>query len=167
MEIKEITAQELRNIIDTREPIGLFYCNYQKNSFVACDNSTGDAWVEDFTTFSKTIAWLKGEFEVSDDDTEIEIQGHYINEEMIRTGLIKFVIKPVLEEDELICKIGESWFYFGGTEFEYADPKDIEFDILVNEIKSVLDNFYDSVCHGDNTYKDEYLYYYFYLCENI
>lgn len=86
----------------------------------------------------------------------------YIGKKMIEDGLMAKVILPQLHEDEgsLIAKIGDYWFYFGGSEFEYTNPKEIPFDILVEEIKNVLDSF-------QTESPDEYLYYYYYLCENI
>ena len=87
----------------------------------------------------------------------------YITKKMIEDGLMGKVIVPVLEDDGLIANIGNNWFYFGGTEFEYTDPKKIPFYILVNEIKDCLDDFYK---HPEE-FGDEYLYYYYYLCENI
>lgn len=87
----------------------------------------------------------------------------YIGRKMIEDGLMSKVIVPFLDEDGLKAQIGDYWFYFGGEEFEYTDPKDIPFDILVTEIKECLDDFYKHT----ELFEDEYLYYYYYLCENI
>lgn len=87
----------------------------------------------------------------------------YIGKKMIEDGLMSKIIIPFLDEEGLKVQIGEYWFYFGGSKFEYTDPKDIPFDILVNEIKECLDAFYEC----PEVYEDEYLYYYYYLCENI
>lgn len=87
----------------------------------------------------------------------------YIGTKMIEDGLMSKVIIPFLDADGLKAQIGDHWFYFGGSEFEYTEPKEIPFDVLVSEIKSVLDDFYEC----SETYGDEYLYYYYYLCENI
>lgn len=86
----------------------------------------------------------------------------YIGKKMIEDGLMAKVIVPELTDGGLICHIGEYWFYFGGSEFEYVDPDDITFATKVEEIKMALDSFYEEE-HMD----DEYLYYYYYLCENI
>lgn len=87
----------------------------------------------------------------------------YIGKKMIEDGLMAEVIIPKLESDGLKAYIGDYWFWFGGSEFEYTDPKAIPFDILVNEIKECLDSFYEC----PSIYEDEYLYYYYYLCEHI
>lgn len=86
----------------------------------------------------------------------------YIGKKMIEDGLMSKVIIPELDNDGLKAHIGEHWFYFGGFEFEWTEPKNIPFDVLVEEIKSVLDEF-----RRLPDFQDEYLYYYYYLCENI
>lgn len=40
------------------------FIEYCKDKWVACDNSTGDMWVEEFDNLDMAIRWLKGEFEV-------------------------------------------------------------------------------------------------------
>lgn len=57
--VKEISPAEADSIIDTRQPIGLFY--YSLNGlYTAIDNSSGMAWVEDgFRTLCFCIAWLQ------------------------------------------------------------------------------------------------------------
>lgn len=84
-----------------------------------------------------------------------------ITKQMIVNGLNQDIIKPILDDGELVCEIGDGWFYFGGHEFENTDPSDIPFDVLVNEILTVLDAFHDDW----QDYKDEYLYYLYYLNE--
>ena len=71
--------------------------------------------------------------------------------------LIKIIDSP--HDDGAVCKIGEYWFYFGGetaaemTASEYVSnvPK----EDIINEITTVLDDFY-----GDETFEDEYDYYF-------
>lgn len=82
---------------------------------------------------------------------------------MIEDGLMAKVIVPEQEGDGLKAYIGDYWFYFGDSEFEFADPKDMPFGLLVEEIKTALDAFYED----KDVFEDEYLYYYYYLCENI
>lgn len=91
----------------------------------------------------------------------------YINKKMIEDGLISGVIIPCMYHGELACEIGDSWFWFGGTEFEYTNPDDMSFSLKVQEIKTVLDAFYEDARNGDEYIMDEYLYYYYYLCEHI
>lgn len=88
---------------------------------------------------------------------------NYINRKMIEDGLMAGVIVPKLEYGGLVAHIGDYWFYAGKTEFDHIDPKEIPFEVLVNEIKECLDDFYK---HPE-IFEYEYQYYYYYLCENI
>ena len=58
-EPKEVTAKEALGIIRTRNPIGRFW---QKDGdlYIGIDNTTGDAWVEEFTAIEYCLAWLEG-----------------------------------------------------------------------------------------------------------
>lgn len=58
--IQIITKKQFENIIDTREPAGSFLL-LNKNSFTGVDNTTGDAWVEDFKDLQNCLRWLHGE----------------------------------------------------------------------------------------------------------
>ena len=83
-----------------------------------------------------------------------------ITGKLIRDGLKAKLIVPELGDDGLIARIGDNWFFFGGSEFEYTKPEEIPFDVLINEIKLVLDDF-------QTEFEDEYLYYFFYLNEKL
>lgn len=52
----------LEKIIDERKPVGLFLIR-DAGVWVAVDNSTGDAWTEDFRHLLTAILWLRGKFE--------------------------------------------------------------------------------------------------------
>jgi hypothetical protein len=69
MSIVEVNGEQASHIIETREPIGLFY-HQEGEWFVGIDNSTGDAWTEDFISLDLCIKWLKRE--VSMDDLEFK-----------------------------------------------------------------------------------------------
>lgn len=57
-EIKKITKEEGHKIIETKEPLGLFW--YKDNDvYVSIDNSEGEAFVEEFKYRSESHAWLK------------------------------------------------------------------------------------------------------------
>lgn len=57
MDIKRVTPEEISQVIETRLPLGLFYCK-EGDLFVGVDNSYGDAWTEDFKTLSACKKWL-------------------------------------------------------------------------------------------------------------
>lgn len=60
MKIKHITREEASQIIETGQPIGLFY-EIDRDYHAGIDNSTGDAWVEEFTTKEECFKWLNRE----------------------------------------------------------------------------------------------------------
>lgn len=52
-----ISLEEVDKIINTGKPIGLFYAK-DKENYIAIDNSTRNAWTEEFKTELDTIKWL-------------------------------------------------------------------------------------------------------------
>lgn len=60
--IKIIDSAEREKIFDTRKPLGNFLI-LENNGFAGIDNTTGDAWTEDFTDLSKCLRWLHREGE--------------------------------------------------------------------------------------------------------
>ena len=50
-------------IIRTRQPEGLFLLE-EGGKFIGIDNSTGDAWTEEFGDRNQCLQWLAGLFEV-------------------------------------------------------------------------------------------------------
>lgn len=58
MDIKEVSSEVAKNIIQNRTPLGLFY-TVENGVFVAIDNSDGNAWTEEFKALSLCEAWLK------------------------------------------------------------------------------------------------------------
>ena len=64
-EIKIVSTAEMSKVIDKpRDNIGL-YLSLESNendiALVACDNSTGDAWVEEFYNVKVAVRWLRRE----------------------------------------------------------------------------------------------------------
>lgn len=63
-EIDQETAKLLLDSCDGTggryEPLGLFYLE-EREKFVGIDNSTGDAWTEEFPDKESCIRWLTGE----------------------------------------------------------------------------------------------------------
>lgn len=80
MEIKLVTREEANQIFDTREPIGLFY-EMDGDSYIGIDNSTGDAWVEEFKTKEECFKWLNNENDeeicISSKEKQRKIYNHY------------------------------------------------------------------------------------------
>lgn len=46
--IQKVSDAALREIVETREPHGLFYWRARFRCYIGVDNSTGDAWTEEF-----------------------------------------------------------------------------------------------------------------------
>lgn len=55
--IQKVDCHYLDEVIERRYPEGLFLCKSGKY-WVAVDNSTGDAWTEEFSTKCQAIFWL-------------------------------------------------------------------------------------------------------------
>lgn len=60
-EIKEAISNLADEIIETRKPLGLFYYREYNNIIIGIDNSTGDAWIEEFNNLEECKKWLIGE----------------------------------------------------------------------------------------------------------
>jgi hypothetical protein len=56
--ISLVSRNEARAIIRDREPRGLFLEIPESGAFVAIDNSTGEAWAEDFDNLSEAVVYL-------------------------------------------------------------------------------------------------------------
>lgn len=86
-----------------------------------------------------------------------------ITREMIRSGikakLIEFVIDPNMEHGT-VCRIGDSWFYFGGQTAEEMNPEEftanVPVDDIADEVFQVLEEFRND---SDGEFIDEYNYY--------
>lgn len=61
--IHYVSTARLREVIQSMAPRGLFLAR-EGRRWVAADNTTGDAWTEDFSRKRQAVRWLRGEFEV-------------------------------------------------------------------------------------------------------
>ena len=88
-----------------------------------------------------------------------------ITKEMIKSGikakLVVFAEDPNADHGT-VCRIGNSWFYFGGTEGERYSPeefiKNVPVEDVVDEIFDVLESFRKEG-KEDIDFRDEYDYY--------
>jgi len=64
---QEVSQHEAANIIAQYSPHGLFYVIESDGVCTGIDNSTGNAWTEDFPTLESGLGWLNGEFEVGEE----------------------------------------------------------------------------------------------------
>ncbi|MDE7244626.1 MAG: hypothetical protein K2O18_11735 [Oscillospiraceae bacterium] len=61
--IQRVGSERMMKVIDFRTPLGLFLTK-EGGKWVAVDNSTGDAWTEEFSRKRQAVRWLRGKFEV-------------------------------------------------------------------------------------------------------
>lgn len=57
--ITNVSKNEALKIIARYSPRGLFWC-IDGVKYIGIDNSTGDAWTEEFDTFKQCESWLLG-----------------------------------------------------------------------------------------------------------
>ena len=63
MKPKKLTDHELHTLFlscskeGVYRPVGLFY-HQDKNTVIGVDNSTGEAWTEEFSSVKECLAWL-------------------------------------------------------------------------------------------------------------
>jgi hypothetical protein len=56
---KQVTSDELKQIVETREPKGCYWAIDSDGRFVGVDNTHGHAFTEDFDNIGDCIAWLR------------------------------------------------------------------------------------------------------------
>lgn len=61
--IQRVSSAFLGRVIEHRTPSGLFLTK-EGRKWVAVDNTTGDAWTEEFSRKRQAVRWLRGKFEV-------------------------------------------------------------------------------------------------------
>ena len=69
-QIEKVTPEAMERIIEKRVPCGLFYRKAGRRCYVGVDNSTGDAWTEEFRSRRKCLRWLR--------DPSIDAEGNPI-----------------------------------------------------------------------------------------
>ena len=63
LKIQRVSSGILGQVIEQRTPCGLFLTK-EGRKWVAVDNTTGDAWTEEFSRKRQAVRWLRGKFEV-------------------------------------------------------------------------------------------------------
>lgn len=63
LKIQRVRSEFLGRVIEHRSPSGLFLTK-EGRKWVAVDNTTGDAWTEEFSRKRQAVRWLRGKFEV-------------------------------------------------------------------------------------------------------
>ena len=78
-------------------------------------------------------------------------------------GLINLILSP--NGDGIVCQIGDNWFYFGGSTAEAYDKVAEYKEIMLTS--DIITEIYDVLCEFKTEFDEEYLYYYYYLMENL
>jgi hypothetical protein len=60
-DLKEVTLEKAGSIIESRQPLGRFYCK-ENDRYVGIDNRDGDAWTEDFDSIQECMDWLADKY---------------------------------------------------------------------------------------------------------
>jgi len=63
---KEKVTEVIHNYCDNIPNEKEKYITVDGNRFIAVDNSTGDAWTEEFSNMKDAIDWLNNKFEIGD-----------------------------------------------------------------------------------------------------
>ena len=61
--VRMVSPERLEEVIEHRTSYGCFLTK-EGRKWVAVDNSTGDAWTEEFSWKRQAVRWLRGKFEV-------------------------------------------------------------------------------------------------------
>lgn len=90
--IKIVSPEVMNGVVEARQPLGLYVsleevseCD-DKLAIVACDNITGDAYVEDFNDLTAAVAWLRGETDAEMQPAEDTVA---VSAEKVRQTLFK------------------------------------------------------------------------------
>lgn len=65
-----VTGEEATAIIENRKPLGLFAERLEGGKCVGIDNTTGNAWTEEFDDEAACSGWLSGKIEIGDERDE-------------------------------------------------------------------------------------------------
>lgn len=129
MKIKKVSNQEAKSIIDTREPIGLFYI-HDTEVFVGIDNLYGHANVEEFKTKEECFRWLNREPKPVN-EKEVYMAA------LIKWGAgpqITMVFEEMAELQKELCKELRGNGFLGNIAEEMADV-----EIMLAQMKELFD----------------------------
>ena len=144
IEIREIKSEEAKAIIDKHEPRGLFYIK-EKEVNVGIDNTTGDAWVEEFSTKEECISWLNQERLINKTEVykkALQIWG--------QEAQITMVFEEMSELQKELCKALRGEKVAGNIAEEIADV-----EIMLEQMKLLFE--IESLVRANKIYKLERL----------
>lgn len=149
MGIRQITQEEAFKIIETREPIGIFYeVDRDGDVFVGIDNSTGEAWVEEFETKEECLDWLRGNTEGTSEEkedylTELQRKQSQLMEHYGKDRQLEKLVEECAELIKAIMKTKTNKVSYIDDDVlhEMADVKNLiqQFELKQNRLKDTVD----------------------------
>lgn len=133
--IKYITSEEANKIIETGKPLGKFYevdFEAEEIIYIGIDNTTGDAWVEEFEDIEECICWLNQE-EYYGDINEKEICKQALDV-YGKEAQICMVFEEMAELQKELCKYLRESEIIGNITEEIADV-----EIMLEQMKLLFD----------------------------
>ncbi len=147
MEIKHINREEASKIIETRKPLGLFY-EVDGDLHVGIDNSTSDAWVEEFETKEECLDWLRGNTEGTSEEkedylTELQRKQSQLMEHYGKDRQLEKLVEECAELIKAIMKTKTNKVSYIDDDVlhEMADVKNLiqQFELKQNRLKDTVD----------------------------
>lgn len=133
--IKYVTSEEASKIIETRKPLGKFFeidFEAEEIIYIGIDNTTGDAWVEEFEDIEECICWLNQE-EYYGDINEKEICKQALDL-YGKKAQICMVFEEMAELQKELCKYLRESEIIGNITEEIADV-----EIMLEQMKLLFD----------------------------
>lgn len=86
--------------------------------------------------------------------------------EGFKAGIVQFITDPNMDRGT-VCKIGQSWFYFGGLTAEEESPESYLRQVPIEDVLRDVFNTLDSFKYAGEFTEDEYVYYEYVLEEGL
>jgi hypothetical protein len=130
--VLKVSMEDAEHIIRYREPIGLFY-RESNGMFIGIDNSTGDAWTEDFDRLEDCIRWLTEEEKPINEIDEADV---YRKALMTygKDAQITMVFEEMAELQKELCKVLRGKKVTGNIAEEIADV-----EIMLEQMKILFE----------------------------
>ena len=86
--------------------------------------------------------------------------------EGFKAGIVQFITDPNMDRGT-VCKIGQSWFYFGGLTAEEESPESYLRQVPIEDVLRDVFNTLDRFKYAGEFTEDEYVYYEYVLEEGL
>ena len=130
--VLKVSREDAEHIIRYRKPLGLFY-RESNGMFIGIDNSTGDAWTEDFDRLEDCIRWLTEEEKPINEIDEADVY----RKALMTYGKdvqITMVFEEMAELQKELCKALRGKKVTGNIAEEIADV-----EIMLEQMKILFE----------------------------